>query len=238
MKFTIKYIPLFIALWLLISCDDNKPLFDNDITIIVDKTDRMTAYPTADEITGQLGLKDNPWQGLRITTTYISDKDVNDVTVLTLEAENEWSGNIMMRKAKVQHFIKQLQRCLTAMVNTGTCPYSIIYRTIARQANRLMISPAHSKLLLVYSDLKENDVDLNFYDSKVMTRIQKNPQSVVTQLEATARLKPLNGLQLWLIYNPVSFTQNNTYMSIAGFYQHLFSANGAEIHIANKYVQQ
>jgi hypothetical protein len=236
MKFTIKYIPLFIALWLLISCDDNKLLFDTDITIIVDKTDRMTAYPTADEITGQLGLKDNPWQGLRITTTYISDKDINDVTVLTLEAENEWSGNIMLRKAKIQHFIKQLQRSLTAMVNTGTCPYSIIYRTIARQANRLMSSQAHSKLLLVYSDLYENGPDLTFYDSKVLTRMQNNPQSIATQLGPTAPLRPLKGLQLWLIYNPSSFKQNNGYMVIAGFYQHLFNAHGAEAHIANKFV--
>jgi len=236
MKTTLKYIPLFIALLPCAGCATTKEPFDTDIAVIVDKTDRMTAYPTADEIVSQLGLKENPWQGVRITATYISDRDINDMAVVTLEAESEWSGNVIVRKAKVQRFIKQLQRCLTEMHYNGTCPYSIIYRTIARQANRLAASKAKRKLLLVYSDLYENDADLNFYDAKVMHRLQKNPQSVITQLEASAPLKPLKGLQLWLIYNPASFKQNNDYMAIAGFHQHLFTAHGAAVHIANKFM--
>jgi hypothetical protein len=236
MKTTMKYIPLFIALLPCTGCATTKEPFDTDIAIVVDKTDRMTTYPTADEIISQLGLKDDPWQGVRITATYISDRDINDLTVLTLEAENEWSGNVIVRKAKIQRFVKQVQRCLTAMQYNGTCPYSIIYRTVARQANRLSTSKAKRKLLLVYSDLYENDVDLNFYDPKVIHRLKTTPQSIITQLEANAPLKPLKGLQLWLIYNPTSFKQNNDYMVIAGFYEHLFMAHGAVTHIANKFI--
>jgi len=231
-----KYIPLFIALLPYASCTETASVFDTEIAIVVDKTDRMSIYPNADEIISQLGLKDNPWQGVRIAATYISDRDVNDVTVLKLEAENEWSGNIMIRKAKIKQFIKQLQQCLTAMQYSGTCPYSIVYRAIAGQANRLAVSKAKRKFLLVYSDLYEHGTDISFYDAKVIKRIHENPQSVAVQLEATAPLKPLKGLQLWFIYNPASFEENNRYMTVANFYQHLFTAHGAVAHITNKFI--
>jgi hypothetical protein len=236
MKKTIKFSLLAIAFGLCASCKNDTASFDTDLTVIVDKTDRMTAYPTADEITSQLGLKDDLWQGVRITATYISDKDINDVTVLTLESENQWSGNIMMRKAKIQHFVKQLQHCLSEMKYSGTCPYSIIYRTIARQADKLATSNAHRKLLLVYSDLYENDTDLNFYERNKMNRLRTNPLSIALQLETTEPLKRLIGLQMWLIYNPTSYKQNQAYMTIAEFYQHLFTTHGAVTHIANKFL--
>ncbi len=231
MKTTMKYIPVFIALWLYTGCANNARIFETDITIIIDKTDRMTVYPTAGEIISKLGLKGNPWQGIRITATYVSDKDINDVTVLTLEGENQWSGNIIMRKAKIQHFSKQLQRCLSGMEYNGTCPYSIIYRTIARQINRLAASDATRKILLTYSDLQENDTDLDFYDPKVKDKIAKNPQSIIAQLEATVPLKSLNGLQIWLLYSPTSYRQNNTYLPVAMIYNKLFESKGAIVHI-------
>jgi len=224
---------MLIALWLCTSCNDSKQTLETDVTVVVDKTDKMTVYPTADEITSPLGLKNNPWQGLRFTATYISDKDINDVTVLTLDAENQWDGNILIRKAKVRHFVKQVQECLAGMKYTGTCPYSIIYRTIARQANGLTGSTAKRKLLLIYSDLCENDADLNFYDRKVMNRVKNNPQSIAVQLEATVPLNPLNGVQVWLLYSPGSFKQNNDYMPVANLYKQMLKAKGATVHIGN-----
>jgi hypothetical protein len=235
MKSPIVYmLLLWAATYCLNSCS-NATITSTDIAVIVDKTDRMTAYPNANDIISQLGLQDNPWQGVRITTTYISDRDINDVTVVTLASENQWSGNKMIRKAKIEHFTQQLQQCLTAMKYSGTCPYSIVYRTIARQANRLAANTADRKLLLVYSDLYENDTELNFYDTHTINRLQKSPQSIATQLEATIPLKQLSGLQLWLLYNPTSFSQNNRYMIVANFYQHLFSTHGAITHVANKF---
>jgi len=235
MKPTIVYIMLLWAATYCLNSCNNSAITNIDIAVIVDKTDRMTAYPNANEIISQLGLQDNPWQGVRITATYISDRDINDVSVVTLESENEWSGNKMIRKAKIEHFTKELQQCLTGMKYNGTCPYSIVYRTIARQANRLAASTANRKLLLVYSDLYENDTALNFYDPRVINRLQTNPRSITAQLEATVPLKPLSGLQLWLLYNPASFSQNNRYMTVATFYQQLFSVHGAITHISNKF---
>lgn len=236
MKSAIKYIPLFIALLPYSSCTETTSVFDIEMAIVVDKTDRMSIYPTADEIISQLELKDNPWQGVRITATYISDRDVNDVTVLQLDAENEWSGNMMIRKAKIKHFVKGLQECLSAMKYSGTCPYSIVYRTVARQANRLAASNSNKKFLLIYSDLYENTADMSFYDPKIITRLQQHPQSIEAQFEATVPLGSLSGLNVWLIYNPANYRENSAYMAIANFYQRLFTEHGAVTHIANKFM--
>jgi hypothetical protein len=102
MKPIIQYaLPVLLFLWSA-GCTPQSTTIDVDIAIICDITDPMVAYPNPEEITSQLGLTANPWQGVRITVTYISDKNINDVQVVTLDAENRWTGNTTLRKAKIQ----------------------------------------------------------------------------------------------------------------------------------------
>ncbi|MBW4888457.1 hypothetical protein KXQ82_01970 [Mucilaginibacter sp. HMF5004] len=220
---------------LAIGCTGRTAVIDTDIVIVRDITDSMTVTPTAQKVVSQLGLKANPWQSVRITTTYISDLDVNDVQVATLDAESQWTGNLPMRKAKIQQFIQQVQQGLDVSIHTTTRPYSIAFRTIARQANKLAVSQATHQYLLIYSDLMENSNVANFYDARTIARLHATPHDIENQLQAEVSLTQLHGLEMWFIYNPQSFTQNNTYMKIAGFYQHMLTAHGATTHIATKF---
>jgi hypothetical protein len=88
----------------------------------------------------------------------------------------------------------------------------------------------------VYSDLCEHTPDFSFYAPGAIARLQKAPQIIEQQFEATVQLKQLNRVELWLLYNPASNRQNNAYMPIAGFYKCLFIKYGATVHIANKFL--
>jgi hypothetical protein len=230
-----RYCLLLIISVMCSACTTQQPLFDTDITIIVDRTDPMALYPTAEAVTAPLGLNRNPWQGVRVAVTYISDRDINQTSMVTLDRESEWSCNLTIRKAKVQHFVRQLHHCLTGVKSANFCQHSIIYRTIARQANMLAASLAPAKYLLVYSNLYEND-EVNFYDPQLFDMIRNSPQSIQKRLGAATPIGALTGLQVWLLFNPVSYKENNNYMVLAGFYQHLLQEHGATVHIGNKFM--
>jgi hypothetical protein len=237
MKTSIKYYLLAAQFALPTACAAQGPAYEKDIAIIVDVTDKMASFPTADEIMPKLGLNENPYQGIRITATTICDRDITEIKVLTLPAESKWTGNRTLRKEKIRRFSAELNKCLAAIRYGGKRAYTIAYRTIARQANRLAASTAATRWLLVYSDLNENDGNLNFYDPGTLSRLQKEPQGIATQLDADAPLKSLKGLQVWLVYDPVTFSKNNDYMAVARFYERLFAGRGAVTRISTKFQQ-
>jgi hypothetical protein len=218
------------------ACNTRQQSVDTDITLVVDRTDNVILHPTADGIISQLGLQDSPWQGIRIKLTYVSDLDINPTTVIALEKENEWGGNLTVRRAKVQRFKNQLRECLQKMRRADTCQHSIIYRTIARQASNLATSPSTKKYLLVWSNLRENADNINFYDPQTFGLLKTSPQRIRQRLEATCPLSRLKGINVWLLYNPTSYRDNNSYMPLAGFYQHLLESHGAKVHLDSKFL--
>ncbi|HVW95758.1 MAG TPA: hypothetical protein VHA56_07305 [Mucilaginibacter sp.] len=217
------------------ACTVNSKTYDVETRVIIDATDRLAAYPTADEIIDPLNLKNYPWQGCKISCTYISDLDVNTTTVFTLERQNEWSGNIVTRRAQIRSFTKKLQRCLSAMRPTESRQHSIIYRTIARQCNQLAASTAKKRYCLVFSDLMENSTTMNFYRPETTNKLHKDPRPIQRRLEQAVPVTSLRGLDVWLLYSPGSYHANNTYMDVAEFYQGLLSGHGAAVHIANRF---
>ena len=198
-------------------------------------TDKVVAaFPSADEFISQLNLKEQPYQSICVRISTISDKDLNSATVLSLEKEDEWASNITIRRAKIQHFAKQLQQCLSAIQGADTSCHSIIYRAVAAQANRLAASPAKRKYLIVYSNLYENS-DINFYNPGTLRVLQNNPNIIQQRLEQEVALHSLNGLDTWLIYNAISYRDNNHFKPIVALYQRILQAHGSTVHVDTKF---
>jgi hypothetical protein len=235
MKTITKYILLTVCV-LSAGCTQQPAPIDVDMAIIRDITDPMVAVPNVEDITAPLGLKANPWQSIRIHVTTISDKDINDVSVVTLEAENRWTGNITLRKATIEQFKKRLAQCL-AITPNKTLPYSIVYRAVARQANSLAISTARKRYLLVYSDLRENS-NLNFYNPETVELVCRNPALVAKKLTDNKALPDLSGVQVYLLYSPASYRQNEVYMPIAHLYEQIYTAHHALLYIQSQFSMQ
>jgi len=94
----------------------------------------------------------------------------------------------------------------------------------------LSASPAKEKYFLIYSDLMEND-EVSFYDHTTLALLYNHPQIIRQRLEKSVDLHNLPGIRVWLLYEPASFNENNTYMAITHIYKQLLEAKGATVHI-------
>ena len=231
-------ISLLLAICLWQGCDTQpQQTTDTQLTIIIDHTDSMRNYPTPESILQPLDIQHNKWSGFKITLTSISDKDVNDRIVVELPQQSEWSGNIVDRGLQIQHFNAQVQVALDTIRRAPTCAHSIVYRTIAREGNSLAAAHATNKYLLVYSNLYENNGDLNFYRPSFIRELKQTPDKEEQRMVKSMPLDSMAHVQLSLLYNPTSFADNNRFMPVAGLYKRLFEAHGATVHIATAFSQ-
>ncbi len=233
MKSITNYL-LLLLLILFLGCSNAPAGIDTAITILIDRTDPLQVYPDADDISTHLGLQQDPWQGIQMTVTFISDKDVNDTRIVTLEKEDRWTGSITLRKARIARFIKELHAALIQAKGRVSLDHSIIYRSIAKQLNALAATNAAKKHLLVYSDLMEND-GLNFYTPKTFLLLQTKPGDVGRGLEHIAPIQNIKGVDVWLLYEPATYEANHTYRITASFYKQLLESKGALAHIEKSF---
>lgn len=235
-----KAIPLFIVVALSIvfsACDEQQTeRFDTAETIMIDQTDPLPVYPTTPIILEPFQLKDNPWQGISIKIVGVTDKEVNRTETISLPKENEYTGNIALRTARVERFKQELTRCLASFDSVRNLPRSIIFRAVAQQASELAHTSAPHRLLLLYSNLEENS-NVNFYEPGTLSLLQHDPAIIRKRLTEGVTLPNLAGVQLWLLYAPTTYKQNNIYMPIAHLYKQVYKEHRAEVHVESQFAQ-
>lgn len=232
----IHLITLLLAacLWLGCGLQHQGPRTTN-MSIVFDRTDSIRNYPATPILLSPFDLARDEYQGITITLTTISDKDINPRTIIALRPQNEWTSNIVERKEQISKFTTQVQHALDSMRNMTACGHSIVNRTVAREANALASSHADSRYLLVYSDLYELNDRVNFYRRNVLQQIRQHPEAIAAQFEKTLPLQRLGGIAVWLLYEPKSFADNNAFMPIATMYQGMLEQRGATVHIATQF---
>lgn len=235
MKKFIKILVVVLAGLAQQRCTSPQKSSESDLCVLVDITDTLALYPTADAITGPLGLTRDIYQGVHVRIAPINDKDINAPIDISLPAQGKWSGNRVLRTSQVQHFKAQLQQALDRLKVGKPINHSIIYRTVAKHANSLSRSHARQKILLLYSDLHENST-VSLYSAKASADIDVNPKALQQTFEKSQALITLAGVQVWLMYSPKGYDDNNRYMTIANFYRHLLESKSATVHIDNQFL--
>jgi len=224
---------LAVCLWW--GCGLQQSPHTTDICIVFDRTDSIRNYPTAQILLSPFDLAHEKFQGIHMVFTTISDKDLNGRIEIDLKSQNELTSNIVERDADIKRFTIRVQHTLDSMRNEPTCSHSIVFRTIAREANSLAVSRADNKYLMVFSDLYEANDSVNFYHQNIQQQIRQHPDTVTARLERSLPLQRLGGVAIWLLYEPKSFADNNVFMPVATMYKHLFEAQGAQVHIATQF---
>lgn len=217
-----------------IACNKPSNPYDTAMTVMIDETDQLPVYPSAQTLLSPFKLTDNPWQGLQIRLVGITDKDVNTIKTISLPKEDRLTGNVTIRQAKVRRFVADLQTDLAHFDSTRNYSHSIIFRAIAQQATLLANSPSSRRYLIIFSNLRENS-EVNFYNPQTLALLQRNPDVIEKQLEANSPLPSLGGTQVWFLFAPASYHQNNIYMPIARFYESVYKAHHAEVHIETQF---
>ncbi|QTE35865.1 hypothetical protein J3L18_22335 [Mucilaginibacter gossypii] len=233
-----KAISLYITVTLsivLIGCKKPSNRYDTAMTVMIDETDQLPVYPTSQTLLAPFKLADNPWQqGLQITLVGITDKDVNTAKVVSLPKEDRLTGNITVRRAKVQRFVTDVQANLSQFDSTRNYPHSIIFRAIEHQATILAKRSSRHRYLLVYSNLRENS-EVNFYNPQTLAVLQQHPDLIKKQFETNSPLPSLKGIQIWFLFAPKSYRENNLYIPIARFYEQVYKAHDADVHIETQF---
>lgn len=219
----------------LIACKKPSGPYDAAMTVMIDETDKLPVYPTSQTLLAPFKLTDNPWQGLQITLVGITDKDVNATKIMSLPKEDRLTSSITIRRVKVQRFISELQDNLARFDSTKNYPHSIIFRAIAHQATVLAKSTSSHRYLLVYSNLCENS-EVNFYNPQTLSSLQQHPEVIEKQLRTFSPLPSLNGIQVWFLFAPPTYQQNNVYMPIARFYESVYKERQAEVHVETQFI--
>ncbi|QEM12977.1 hypothetical protein [Mucilaginibacter rubeus] len=218
-----------------IGCKKPSNPYDTTMTVMIDETDSLPVYPTSQALLAPFKLAENPWQGLQITLVGITDKDVNATQIVSLPKEDRLTGNIAIRREKVKRFSSELQAELIRFDSTRSYSHSIIFRAIAHQATLLAERSFSNRYLLIYSNLRENS-EVNFYNPQTLALLQQHSEIIEKQLAANSPLPLLNGVQVWFLFAPPTYHQNNVYMPIARFYEHVYKARQAEVHVETQFI--
>lgn len=227
-----KLFILIVCILGCLSCTTSKTeSFDKELVILIDKTDALTVKPDENHIYASLGLNTDMYQGVRITLSTISEKDLNTSETVSLPAESDWLSNKTIREARVAKFKKEFHQKLDSILNNADSiqPHSIVYRSCVRQLELLASRPAKYKALIIYSDLMEND-EVSFYDPFIFKSIRYTPRVIQKQLEQLMPLNDLTSINVFLVYSPGSYEDNSRYMSCANFFDRVFKSKHAWVH--------
>lgn len=202
--------------------------------ILLDETDHHKVLPTLDVISELLLMDDNIWQGVRLKFSLINQFSQGSEYLLTLKQVSR-AGTLLedevTRTKQVREFLSQMDSILTVVVPDSTTQnHSFIYGKILSEVTELASSPMSRKILLVYSDLIENSHILNGYSLDITSANAQ--KKVIKAFEDYGSLSSLDGIEIWLIYQPTSINTDQRFVFFSGIYKKLFEQYGAKVYIS------
>jgi len=224
-----KTILIFLLLIMMNSCTSEKQAsqLDTEIVVAIDRTDK-TIRPDARQIMKLSGIDDNPWSGIKITITEITDVSTNISKIFMIEGESEIQGYSELRKAKILHLKKDLTAYLMQLDTSVSKEYSQINRSLTIICNRLTQSVASKRIVVLYSDCMENSF-VNFYDPQTIRMIEHSPKTIINSLEKETPLMDLSGITIFFRYIPKDFKQDLLYHTTSNFFIKMYKTHNAMV---------
>ena len=202
-----------------------------DISALRDITDKHLAQPTADEILSLLDFSGrHRWNGAKLRFSNLTDVSYNHVMETSMDNANEWFSNEIARDNQIQKFKTEVSRIINESNEPVGREHSSVYLPIAAELFRLSQSHAERKVLLVYSDLMENDLEVSLYSKDELHRLKTNPDSLKEIFLKRKPLPNLEGITVYFIYQPSDAVQDNEYRLISDFYRSLLEEKGAKVY--------
>jgi hypothetical protein len=236
MKTVIKiFVSIFLASAVIgiVSCTASKPV-TTEIAVLRDITDRQIAQPELTEIMSLFNFSENfMWNGAIFHFGDLSDISYTPKAMAKIEVENEWSSNELARKKKIEKFKNEMKEILSnADTDSAGKNHSSIYLPIARELNMLSKSSAQKRVLLVYSDLMENDMNVSLYSKENFQMLQSNPGDFKKLLEKRLQIQSLYGVEVHFLYQPENILEDEQFKFVSEFYKNLLEEKGAQVTIS------
>jgi hypothetical protein len=233
MKTTLITISIIAGIILLAGCSQINNTSDSaDVSVIWDITDSMMVTPKLSEITSLYALDKDIWDEGKFRLLNVTDVSINKIHEASIESENEWLSNKFKRNEKVKKFYSGIEEILTgASKQKIGKDNSSLYLPIAKELNRLSISKASERVMLIYSDCMENTDEMSFYDNQKLSLLKTNPDSVKKYFDSQLKLEDLTGIKIYFVFQPLNMKQDEVYRIVSGIYKNLFESKGAVVEI-------
>ena len=222
---------LAASMLLLAGCTGRCPSI-KEISLAGDKTEKFIAKPQSEEIRPLFGLDKDEWNGVIFRYTDVSDVSLNHVYEARIEPENQLLSNELFRKQKVNDFNSKVDSIINNSDKEKTGKeYSSVYIPIANELNHLSQSKSETRTFVCYSNLMENN-RLSFYKSQTLNAVKSNPDSISKYFESLVPLKRLDGIKVYLIYQPTGNQEDEQFKIVSDFYKNMLESKGAKVEIA------
>lgn len=236
-----KNIKLMCFLCLLASCSKRHggtvaPA--TDITVITDLTDTLLVYPSAEPILALYDFEDNPNQAVHFRQVLLTDKVLNPAENIDLESGEEsdrhnTNDDVTYREQIVYSFQDAVRKAFTdfpKMYPVRPLGHSEAFATIARELNQLAERNASQRILLVFSDLQENEEKFSCYTAKGQRLLHEDPEKVMRILQKRCPLpESLVGVTIFFVFDPPDRDSDVRYRSMAALYKRMLKTRGARV---------
>jgi len=209
------------------------------VSLIHDQTDDMKLKPDYSLLKRIYSFNEWPDRQAAFCATAISDKRLNPTFEAHLsnaeytEARNE-SDDVNDRKRNIGAFVERVKTIVSALTDSTNRPrtfdHSECFSTVAKSLTELCNNKSQKRLALIYSDLAENS-SFSMYCSGGF-QIKDTGRIKARLLELAKLPKSLNGIQVYLLYQPVSREDDQRYFVLSSVYRSLLSERGAEVTVA------
>lgn len=232
MKTLFTFISVVLIIIGIISCTSTKPS-TTEISVLRDITDTHLSQPAANEILPLFNFsEDNKWNRGVFRFSTLSDVSYTRIKETKIEAQNQWLSNELERAKQIQKFKSEIGIFINESMNDSIeKEHSSVYLPITRELIHLSESKAEKRILVVYSDLMENGLDVSLYSKDKFTLLKSNPDAFRSRLETQQALPSLTGIEVYFIYQPTDIEKDKLFNTVSAFYKHLLEEKGANVTI-------
>lgn len=209
----------------------------NEVVLFIDKTDVQKEQLKVDDIFSLLDIDKHIWQRNKVALQTLSNFEYNNVQEKELPFAFFLLSNPKKRKKEIVQFKTELDTALQSIyaIDSGRTRSSI-YEPVVRTLNELSKSKAHSKILIVQSDLQENTQVFSIYRESDYVVLQKHREQIIGRFTKILPLQDIHGIEVYLIYQPKSDADNDRFILMANLFKEILEQKGAIVHIGSNIV--
>jgi hypothetical protein len=222
-----------LIILLFAGCESNSGVNQTELSVIIDGTDSTIKKPKFEDFESYLALGSNN-DGVKFKVQMIGDIDFGNSFEIVIPPKGNDDQTDEERYIRKSKFIKDCKAGYERIRSKATLKdFSIIYRVIAMELNRLAKSQANEKLFIISSDLMEKSDFYNIYKEHDKNLLLETPEDVKNFFIKQVQIDSLNGVNVVFTYQPIDFEQNKIYRTMLKIYSELITERGGRCKIGS-----
>lgn len=218
------------ALFAVQSC--RQPKVAVALTVMHDITDTMASRPdTASLLRCFDILKADPYAGAGFRCVPITDIVHNRAVEEGIRPECKLLSNPLDRAARAGAFTRKVAEAVIRLwgMPVGRQSSSVL-KAVQSEAMLLAEGDAERRILVVYSDLRENGL-VNLHTRAGLEMLMSQRDSIRERLEREVPDMNLSGVEIRLVYEARDYADSEAFSAMAQIYEEIFERRGAKVFV-------